>query len=162
MKRNTNFHLIILLLLAVILLANSDPAATSEPIKFILAWDANTEEDLDGYEIYFRNSNSKYELLGDVYVDELSDSDDPMVTISDIYNGSLPDITMPVVKVPALAMVDGATYYIAMTAFDKHGNSSNFSEELCIEVIGSTVVECNSLNNDDSGGGGGCFISTAI
>ena len=68
MKRNTNFHLIILLLLAVILLANSDPAATSEPIKFILAWDANTEADLEGYEIYFRDvvSGSVYQKIGDV------------------------------------------------------------------------------------------------
>ena len=137
MKRNTNFHLIILTLIAIILLANSDLTATSEPIKFILAWDANTEEDLDGYEIYFRNSNSKYELLGDVYIDELADPDDPMVTITDIYNGSLPDITMPIVKLPALAMVDGATYYIAMTAFDKNGNISNLSEELCLEVLRS-------------------------
>ena len=57
----------------------------SEPIEFILAWDANAEEDLDGYEIYFSNSISDFILLGDVYVEELADPDNPMVTITDVY-----------------------------------------------------------------------------
>jgi len=144
------------------------PAVASETIEFKLAWDANTEEDPNGYEIYFRTPNSDYEFIGDVYVDELADPDNPMLTITDSYNGGLPDSLIPVVSIPALAMVDGETYYYAITAFDMQSNISNFSEELCLEVIGSSVVECRHLNSgssnsadDSGGGGGGCFISTS-
>ena len=51
------------------------PAAASETIEFKLAWDANIEEDLDGYEIYFNEgaSGSSYKMIGDVFVDELDD-----------------------------------------------------------------------------------------
>lgn len=138
------------------------PTAAYATIEFKLAWDANAEEDLDGYEIYYRTSNSDYELLADVYLDELEDPDNPMVTITDLYNGVLPDSSIPVVNVPALAMADGETYYFALTAFNVQGNTSDFSKELCVEVTGSSVTECRSLNSSDDsgGGGGGCFIST--
>jgi hypothetical protein len=54
--------------------------------EFILGWDANAEADLDGYEIYFRNGvpGSTYEFLTAVYVDELEDPDNPVVTITDL------------------------------------------------------------------------------
>jgi hypothetical protein len=47
------------------------PALASEPIEFKLAWDANQEEGLDGYEIYFKKGNqgSGYKMIGDVYVE---------------------------------------------------------------------------------------------
>ena len=55
--------------------ANSSDA--SGPTKCILAWDVNAEEDLNGYEIYFSNSYSDFVLFGDMYVEELADSDNP-------------------------------------------------------------------------------------
>jgi len=144
----------------------------SEPIEFILAWDANAEEDIDGYEIYFRNPYSDFVLLGDVYVEELADPDNPMVTITDVYNGVPSNLTIPSVKLPTSAMENGEIYYFAITAFDLQGNVSDFSEEICLGVVESSVTECvysrshNSLSgvdvNSDGGGssGGGCFIST--
>jgi len=168
------FHQIFLSFLVLIFLTFAGPAAASQPIKFILAWDANSEEDLGGYEIYFRTLYSDYEFLDDVHVDELEDPYNPMVTITDLYSGELPDSSIPVVNMPALAMVEGATYYFSLTAFDVQGNTSDFSDELCLEVTGSSVAVCKSSDSSDDsgggiggggggggdvGGGGGCFIS---
>ena len=51
------------------------PVAASENIEFKHAWDANFEEDIDGYEIYLREgvSSSSYSMIGDVLVDELEE-----------------------------------------------------------------------------------------
>ena len=163
LKVSAKFLIICITFFVSIILILDRPTAAYATVEFKLAWDANTEADLDGYEIYYRTSNSDYELLGDFYLDELTDPADPMVTITDLYNGVQPDSSNPVVNVPALAMEDGEIYYFALTAFDVQGNTSDFSEELCLEVTGSSVAECRSLNSSDDsggGGGGGCFIST--
>jgi len=151
------------------------PMAASETIELILAWDANIEENIDGYEIYYRTAGSDYKFIGDVYVDELADPDNPMVSITDFYNGAPADASVPVVAMPALAMTDGRPYYFALTAFDVQGNKSDFSEEIFLEASGSTVVECSSFIDDDaasaknvsendtsqnSQSARGCFIST--
>ena len=147
------FHQIFLSFLVLIFSTFAGPAAASQPIKFILAWDANSEEDLGGYEIYFRTLYSDYEFLDDVHVDELEDPYNPMVTITDLYSGELPDSSIPVVNMPALAMVEGATYYFSLTAFDVQGNTSDFSDELCLEVTGSSVAVCKSSDSSDDRGG---------
>ena len=73
-----------------------------------------------------------------------------MVTITDVYNGLLTDIITPVVRTAELA--NNSTYHFALTAFDTQGQTSDFSEELCVEVIGTSVVECGSVDSgsDDS------------
>jgi hypothetical protein len=146
-------------------------AVASEPIEFKLAWDANLEDDLDGYEIYYRNGNdSEYDWIGEIYVDELINPDEPMVTITDLFNGVLADRTTPAFNVAQID--DYSIHYFALKAFDKNGNISAFSKELCLEVVGASVVECRQLDSsssnsaDNSGGGsgggsGGCFISTS-
>jgi hypothetical protein len=159
------FRQIFLSYLVLIFSTFAGPAAASQPIKFILGWDANSEEDLGGYEIYFRTLYSDYEFLDDVHVDELEDPYNPMVTITDLYSGELPDSSIPVVNMPALAMVEGATYYFSLTAFDVQGDTSDFSDELCLEVTGSSVAECKSsdssydsaasVGDGDAGGVGG-------
>ena len=47
-----------------------------------LAWDANTESDLEGYGVYFRRGSSDppYDLFGYVSVDELSNANSPAFT----------------------------------------------------------------------------------
>ncbi len=165
-SKNIFSQIIWLVSIVLISLVFTNFAAASEPIEFMLAWDANDEADIDGYEVYYRTPGSDYELIGDVYVDELADPDNPMVTITDLYNGVTSELTIPLVNVPALAMVDGATYYYAVTAFDTQGNISDFSDDLCLEVTGSSVAGCRSLNGSSAnsggggGGGGGCFIAT--
>jgi hypothetical protein len=93
-----------------------------------------------------------------------------VVTITDVYNGLLSDIITPVVRMAELA--NNSTYHFALTAFDTQGKISDFSEELCVEVIGTSVVECRSAesgfesggsaeNGTGSGSGGGCFIAAS-
>ena len=152
---------------------SAPPSTAFKPAEFILGWDANDEADLDGYEIYYRKGvpGSPYIFLAEVYVDELEDPDNPTVTITDLYNGLLTDLITPVVRTAELA--NNSTYHFALTAFDTQGNTSDFSEELCVKVIGTSVVECRSsgsgggesdgsaANGAASGGSGGCFIAAS-
>lgn len=174
-KESPHFLPLFLMGLIAAVLVSALPATASDPVEFILGWDANDEADLDGYEIYVRAGfpGATYEFLAAVYVDELEDPDNPTVTITDLYNGLLTDLITPVVRMTELA--NDSTYYFALTAFDTQGNISDFSEELCVEVIGTAVVECGSLNSGGGGGsaandadsgsgggsGGGCFIAAS-
>ena len=90
--------------------------------------------------------------------------------MTDVYNGLLTDIITPVVRTAELA--NNSTYHFALTAFNTQGRTSDFSEELCVEVIGTTVAECRSADSggesDGSvqnavagGSGGGCFITAS-
>jgi hypothetical protein len=181
-------YFLLVCLIAAGLISTLD-ATASGPAEFMLGWDANKEADLDGYEIYFRKGvpGATYNFLAEVYVDELEDPDNPVVTITDVNNGFLIDIITPVVRMAELA--NNSTYHFALTAFDTQGKISDFSEELCVEVIGTSVVECRSADGgsdgDDSadnapdsgsdgsnsdgsaengtggGSGGGCFIAAS-
>jgi hypothetical protein len=169
--------LVCLVCLIAAALVSALPSAAFGPAEFILGWDANDEADLDGYEVYYRKGvpGSTYIFLAEVYVEELEDSDNPRVTITDVYNDILADQITPVVRMAELT--NNSAYYFALTAFDTQGKTSDFSEELCVEVTGSSVVECRSAISDDgsgaddaadsgssdadSGSGGGCFIIAA-
>jgi len=166
-KKPPHFLLILLFCLIAAGLVSSLPSTALGPTEFILAWDANAEADLDGYEIYFRKevTGATYTFLAEVYVDELEDPDNPMVIITDLYNGLLTDLIMPVVTISELA--NNSTYHFALTAFNTQRKISDFSEELCVELIEFSVVECSSAdsgsddsdgstdNGDDSGSAGG-------
>ena len=56
MGKNLYFKFTFLVFLSLISLVFVNSSDASEPIEFILAWDANAEKDLNGYEIYFSNS----------------------------------------------------------------------------------------------------------
>ena len=179
-RKIPNFLLIFLVYLSAAGLISTLDSIASGAAEFMLGWDANEETDLDGYEIYFRKGvpGSPYNFLAEVYVDELEDPDNPVVTITDGYNGLLTDIITPVVRMAELA--NNTTYHLALTAFDTQGKTSDFSEELCVEVIGTSVVECGSTdsgsddsaetdagsessveNDAGSGSSGGCFIAAS-
>jgi hypothetical protein len=151
-RKIPNFLLIFLVYLSAAGLISTLDSIASGAAEFMLGWDANEETDLDGYEIYFRKGvpGSPYNFLAEVYVDELEDPDNPVVTITDVYNGLLTDIITPVVRTAELA--NNTTYHFALTAFNTQGQTSDFSEELCVEVIGTSVVECGSTDSgsDDS------------
>ena len=129
------------------------PSRATGPAEFTLGWDANEEADLDGYEVYFRKGvpGSKYKFLAEVYVDELEDPDNPMVTITELYNGLLTDTIPPVVRMTELT--NNSTYHFALKAFNTRGKKSEFSEELCVKVIGVTVIECLSAAEGGESGG---------
>ena len=122
----------------------------SEPTQFILAWDPNAEADLDGYSIYYKDQaeNAPYLFLGDVYVDELADRAAPMVTIINAYNDLEANPAVPSVEMAEL--VNDSTFFFALTAFDRQEQISDLSTELCVEVIGNTVLECGSAGNENN------------
>ena len=140
LKGSANFLLFCFVFFVSICLFFEQPTIASETIEFKLAWDANTEADLDGYEIYFRDvvSGSLYQKIGDVFVEELMDPDNPMVTITNLFKGGYP--VTPSISINELS--NNSKYYFAITAFDTQRNISDFSEEVCAEITGSTATEC--------------------
>ena len=89
----SHFWLIFLAVLISQCLLFAMPVSASKPVEFEIVWDASTEPFLEGYEIYFKNgdSGSSYQLIGEVYVDELEDPDEPEIAITNLYNGVIDD-----------------------------------------------------------------------
>jgi hypothetical protein len=138
---------------------------------FTLGWDANGEDDLEGYAVYKKESpTSAFTFIDTLPIDELEDPSNPSATITELE--------------------DDLKYYFAVTAYDIEGNESDYSKELCVQVAGISVTECSSedgssqdsdggdngsgevSNGGDNGsvgadsvggggGGGGCFIVNA-
>ena len=104
------------------------------------AWDANTESNLAGYYIYYKNGapGGPYNGIGAVEGD--SPVQIPLASLSDPAN---PEYTLH-------GLSDGKTFSFVATAYDIDGIESNYSNVLC---FGNACGE--------SDGGGGCFIATA-
>jgi hypothetical protein len=68
-----------------------------------VAWDANTEPDLAGYVVYMGTESRVYDWEYDVGLD---------------------------LECTITGLVPGVTYYLAATAYDDHGNTSDYSIEL--------------------------------
>jgi uncharacterized membrane protein YgcG len=156
-------HYLLLVLSAMLFALCAMPLSVANAKTATLAWDSNDEPDLEGYVVY-RNTNSPgppYKYSDTVPEDELADPLHPQAKLTGLQEGS--------------------EYYIALTAYNTEGVESNFSEEVCVEVINDTVKLCSesasqptsmsstgttstSGGGDDGGGSGGgssCFISTA-
>ena len=144
LKENIFHRFSIQLRLVLLILSWSALPAWCSDLAFL--WDANTEPDLEGYGIYFKNiPDSEYSLYGYVTLQELSDPGSPRFVASGLEKGK--------------------TYYFASTAYNWYGLESSFSNSICIEV-GETVAACSSSDEASSsgggGGGGGCFIGSLI
>ena len=102
-----------------------------------ISWDSNTEEDIEGYAVYLQEEalGPPFELLVALPVDEMMDPETPIVTLTELEPGS--------------------QYYIAVTAYDSQGNESAFSDELCIQVLESSILQCASASGGNGGGDGG-------
>jgi hypothetical protein len=138
-KHIKGFRFLLVLLLAMIVLF-SNFISIGIAAEVVLAWDANDEADLDGYTLYRSTDSSgpPYDLIDDIYLDELADPDNPEVTVTQLE--------------------DGEKYYFVLTAFDKANNESNISDEICAKVEGTSIVDCassSSLVSDSKIGGGG-------
>ena len=118
------------------------------PADVTLAWDSNSETDLEGYGVYFMKGapGPPYDLFGNVTTAELSDPTNPTLTVT--------------------GLEKGARYYFALTAYDTAGNESNFSDAVCADV-GDVIAPCSTENpgggggSSGGGGGGGCFIDAS-
>ena len=120
-------------------------------VEITLAWDPNTEPDLDGYTVYYAvgSPGPPYDYVGDLPLDQVADPDNPQITLTDLNKH--------------------VNYYFALTAYDINGNESSFSSSLCI-YIDDIIQECapaSEISGAVGGGGGGssndwsCFISSS-
>ena len=147
MKSNRIPVLFCLFVFMTLLLSALHPSLSSAQ-KVTLGWDANPEPDLEGYVVY-RNVGSPgppYKYADTLPEDELADPLNPMVTIT--------------------GLSEKKEYYIAVTAYDTEGNESDFSGELCAEIVNSVIENCTASastisGSSKSGSGGGCFIDSA-
>jgi len=121
-----------------------------------LEWDANTEPDLAGYEVYYKTGSS-----GEPYNGTGADQGPSPRTLS---VGSLGDPNNPAYTLTGLD--DNETYYFVVTAYDDEGFESDYSSEVTLPggmdppPDASTVLGTTPMN-DTTPGGGGCFIATA-
>lgn len=148
-KRKSPFGLLLSgCLFVLVLLFLAAPAFSAD---VTLAWNSNSEADLDGYGVYFKQGESgpPYELFGYVSLQELNDPDNPDFVITGLEQGS--------------------SYYFAVTAYDTAGNESGYSTPVCAQ-IGDQILPCPSSSSSGTsdgsagssgGSGGGCFIETA-
>jgi hypothetical protein len=117
--------------------------------KVTLGWDPNPEPDLEGYVVY-RNVGSPgppYKYADTLPENDLADPLNPMVTMT--------------------GLNDKKEYYIAVTAYDKKGNESYYSDDVCVKIVDSIIENCSaslssgsssSSGRSSSGSGGSCPI----
>jgi len=154
MDRKSNFALFLFCLIvpAILLFPVFSSICLAKVVT--LGWDANPEPDLEGYIVY-RNVDSPgppYKFSSTLPEDDLSN---PLV---------------PAVKLTGLK--ENTEYFVAVTAYDKEGNESYFSDEICVEIVDSVIENCsaslisnpisnsNSGSNGSGGSSGTCFINS--
>jgi hypothetical protein len=98
-----------------------------------VAWDPNPEPTIKGYFIYYGTSSGNY---------------------SNSINAG--NATRCVIS----GLLQGVTYYLAVTAYDGSGNESGFSNEISYSTS-SASSSASAQGGNSSSGGGGCFIATA-
>ena len=108
-------------------------AETAHSATVTLAWDPNPEPTVAGYRLYLGTSPGYYTSSVDVAA---------------------------ATRATVSSLIEGVTYYMAVTAYDTSGNQSGYSDEIVYTVPGGAVPE-PSTGSSGGGGGGGCFIATA-
>lgn len=105
----------------------------------VVSWNANTDNDLAGYRVYYGTASGSYS-------DSLDAGNTNCVEINDL--------------------TANTTYYCIVTAYDTSGNESEPTDEKSFTTSSetSTSGEGNTFgtaNDVGGGGGGGCFIAMA-
>jgi len=99
-----------------------------------LAWNSNSDPNLDGYKIFYRQAGDIYNYNHPAWAGNLTE------TSCTIYG-----------------LDDNTTYYFVARAVDVEGNESADSDEVCYETPESDIPHSGT----GGGSGGGCFIATA-
>ena len=81
--------------------------------SIVLAWDGNPENDLAGYIVYYGAASRNY------------------TNAVNVWNFTTNEVS---------GLVDGATYFFAVTAYNTNGLKSEFSDEVSYSVLSSNVV----------------------
>ena len=102
--------------------------------EITLAWDANTEPDLAGYNIYFGTASRDYSDPIDV--------------------GDVTEVTLT-------GFDDGGTYYFAATAYDEDDNESAYSEELVHTFSNGKPINSNPTTPSIPGGPSSGYIQSS-
>jgi len=128
LKRTSALRSLFVLLAVLLIPLFAEPSGAA---TVTVAWDPNPEPTVAGYRLYYGTSSRYYTNSVDV-------ANATRCTIS--------------------SLLEGVTYYMAVTAYDTSGNQSGYSDEIVYTVPGGAVPEPAT---GSSGGGGGCFIATA-
>jgi hypothetical protein len=109
-------------------------ASVTGAYQIPLAWDANTEPDLEGYVLYGRKESPcpPYDYIDTYPVTELADPLNPRCKVTDFEKDVI--------------------YFFVVTAYDTAGNESDFSNILSSK---GNSVNCPSSRSSGAGGGGG-------
>lgn len=109
-------------------------------VDITLTWDSNSEPDLDGYKVFYRQEGDSYDYNHPDWA------------------GSRTETTCTI-----YGLDDDTTYYFVVRAVDVEGNESGDSNEMRYQPnVASTQA---IMDNSDTGGDdddGGCFIATAV
>ncbi len=119
--KNTRSNLLAIVFAAILVLFSGQFAHAAD---VILQWDANTETDLAGYKVYYGTVSHNY-----------SDSVDVGNVTSYMIAG----------------LVEGQTYYFAVTAYDNQNNESSYSNEIsytipAVDTDGDGLSDTDEIN----------------
>ena len=124
----------IVFLVAAALLLVPVAAADQTTYQITLAWDANTEPHLEGYILYGSKASPcpPYDYIDTYPVTKLADPLNPRCKVTDLEKDVI--------------------YYFVVSAYDKAGNESDFSN-----IISSKgeIASCPTIKSSKGGGGGG-------
>ena len=104
--------------------------ASASAFTVELAWDANTELDLEGYRVYVSTTSKSYNL------------DDYYEVGLDAYQS----FTIPV------ELEDGVVHYFVVTAYSSSGEESGFSNEICSDGVNNGGMRPDAPT--------GCFVKS--
>jgi hypothetical protein len=110
-------------------------ACQAHAIDIHLRWNPNIEPDLSGYKIYYKKASPGPPYNGSAALE----GDSPIIVHAhQVLVGNICEFT--------LSDLDGTqVYYFAVTAYDREGNESDYSNEVCLNC--KSEYECNLTPN---------------
>jgi chitinase len=127
----------IVTLIAAVILIGPKPLAYAADIT--LAWAANTESDLAGYYIYYKNGSSGAPYNGT----GVHEGNSPIrIPLEDFSDPSNPEFTLH-------GLSDTQTTYIVLTAYSTEGNESSYSNEVSYRPSIASVLSSLSISGSN-------------
>jgi hypothetical protein len=122
--RKTIFYFLVALATVIFSLGSGIASAA----QVVLAWDANSEQTVTGYRVYYRTGTAGPPYGGQGLNEGASPIDVPLSALTD---SQLPQFS--------LSGLSAGTYYFVCTAYDDDGNESDYSNEVSLTVPADQV-----------------------